>query len=155
MKPHNFPGDNWQQLIFVILETFHKYDGFIYPEPSTWSWAWDKLDKWFSSGSALDDRRAFFREFFPKWSGFHVGSCDPKIQPVEALEQVECLVEDISAVWTVATTYTTRNARRRTVNYDKLKLSEVGVYNQELVNPCYRKWYRFGDQIAFVSFRTK
>ena len=110
------------KLIFVILETFHKYDGFIYPEPSTWSWPWDK---WFSSGSALDDRRAFFREFFPKWRGFHVGSFDPKIQPVDALEQLECLFEGISAVWTVDST--TRNPRRSTVDLYRLNLSEVGV----------------------------
>jgi hypothetical protein len=111
------------KLIFVVLETFHKYDGFIYPEPSTWPWSWS-WGSFFSSGSAFDDRRAFFREFFPKWSGFYIGSFDPEIQPVQALEQLECLVEGISAVWTVDTT---RNPRRFTVEYCKLKLSEVGV----------------------------
>jgi hypothetical protein len=108
------------KLIFVILETFHKYDGFIYPEPS-WSWPWDKL---FPSGSALDNRRAFFREFFPKWSGFYIDSFDPKIQPVEALEQLKCLVEDISVVWVVDAS---RNPHRSIVDSYKLKLSEVGV----------------------------
>ena len=107
------------ELIFVILETFHKYDGFIYPEPSTW----DRLTS-FSSGLELDNRRLFFREFFPKWSGFYVDSFDFIIQPVEALQQLECLVQDISLVWT---SDTTRRPCRHSVEYGKLRLWEVGV----------------------------
>ena len=105
----------------LFLETFHKYDGFIYPEPSTW----DRLTS-FSSGPALDNRRAFFQEFFPKWSGFYVDSFDINIQPVKALQHLECLVDDISAVWT---SDTTRSPYRRSVDYVKLRLSEVGACN--------------------------
>ncbi len=108
------------KLIFLILETFHKYDGFIYPDPSPWS----LFVNWLSPGSLLDDRRAFFREFFPKWSGFSVDSPDFKLQPVEALEQLQCLVEGISAVWTVDIT---RRPRCFNVGRRELRLWEVGV----------------------------
>ena len=47
-----------------------------------------------------DDRRAFFREFFPKWSGFYVDDFDCKIQPVEALQKLACLTDNVSFFWT-------------------------------------------------------
>jgi hypothetical protein len=56
---------------------------------------------WVSPGSLLNDRIAFIEEFFPKWNGFCVGSFDSEIKPLEALEQLHCLVQDISNVWTV------------------------------------------------------
>ncbi|CAB4026272.1 Hypothetical predicted protein [Paramuricea clavata] len=58
----------------------------------------------------------------PQWSAFHIDSFDPQIQPVEALEQLDCLVQGISAVWTINDT---RYQHRFKVDYDKLSLSEV------------------------------
>ena len=105
----------------------HKYDGFVYPEPSLWL---AFLPNWISSGSPLKRRRAFLEEFFPKWSGFCVGVFDSRIQPLEALEQLHCLVWDISEVWTVDTI---KRPRRFSV-YDELNISEVGVTcNQQTV----------------------
>ena len=46
------------------------------------------------------DRRTFFRFSFPKWSGFIVDSFDENIKPVEALQNLACLVENTSNVWT-------------------------------------------------------
>ncbi|CAB4005379.1 Hypothetical predicted protein, partial [Paramuricea clavata] len=97
---------------------FHKYDGFIYPKPGGISW-----DRFFPSGSAMNDRRAFFRKFFPKWSGFYVNSFDDKIQPVQALQNLEYLVEGMSAVWTSTSGY----SYRHTVDSYNLKLGEVGA----------------------------
>jgi hypothetical protein len=105
------------KLIFVILETLHKYDGFIYLQPPTWH------SRFFSS-PFMDDRRAFFRQFFPKWSGFCVDSLDFDIQPVEALQKLQCLFKDITDVWISDTAQTPCH---RAVDLTKLRLWEVGV----------------------------
>jgi hypothetical protein len=97
-----------------VLEIFHKYDGFIYPKPGTFSWI-------FSSVSVMSDRRDFFRIFFPKWSGFFINSFDEKIQPVEALEKLERLEEDVLVFWTSTSKY----PRRHRVDNHGLKLWEV------------------------------
>ena len=103
------------KLIFVILETLYKYDGFIYPQQTTWY-------RFFSY--PMDDRRVFFRQFFPKWSGFYVDSLDFDIQPVEALQKLQCLFEDITGVWISDIAQT---PYRRAVNLSELRLWEVGV----------------------------
>ena len=100
----------------------HKYDGFVYPEPSFLS---NLVPNWLSSGSLLKKRRVFFEEFFPKWSGFCVGSYDKEIQPLEALEQLHCLVQDISKVWTVDTT---KRPRWFSLS-NALNISQVGTCN--------------------------
>jgi hypothetical protein len=107
------------KLVFIVSETFNKYDGFIYPEPPTVS-----LQKFVSPGFLFDDRRTFFRIFFPKWSGFFADSFDSEIQPVEALLKLDCLVESISHVWTSSDF---RNVDSFAVDSRKLKLWEVGL----------------------------
>ena len=82
-------------------KTMHKFDGFIYLESSSLKRYFRAL---FSSGRLLSNRKAFLREFFPKWSGFCVDSADSEIQLLEALEQLECLVKDISEVQAVDST---------------------------------------------------
>ena len=106
------------KLIFVVLEIFHKYDGFIYPKKG---WARN-----FSfSGSAINDRGVFFRKFFPKWSGFYVDSLDDKIQLVEALEKLQCLFTSTTSVWTS----TSGISQNHPIDSQKLKLEEVGINN--------------------------
>jgi hypothetical protein len=107
------------KLTFLVLEIFHKYDGFIYPKPAGGvSWV-------LSSGPEINDRRASFRTFFPKWRGFYVNSFDTIIQPAEALHSLECLVEGTSA----SRISTSGDIQRRTVDSQKLRLDEVGVTN--------------------------
>jgi hypothetical protein len=106
------------KLTFLVLEIFHKYDAFIYPKPTGMPW-----DRFFSSVYPIDDRRAFFRKFFPKWSGFHVNSFDSEIQPAEALHRLECLVEGTST----SRTSTSGCVERHIVSSDKLRLDEVSV----------------------------
>ena len=103
---------------FLVLEIFHKYDGFIYPKPGAISWV-------FSTAPAISDRKAFFRTFFPKWSGFYVNSFDSKIELADALHSLECLVEGTSA----DRTSTSGLVERRIVDSQKLRLGEVGVTN--------------------------
>lgn len=121
-SPYLFRYNMWRlirPICFVVLEIFHKFDGFVYPERSTISW-----DRLFSSGSPINDRQAFFQFFFPKWSGFYVDSFDENIQPVEALQNLACLVESTSVVWTS----TSGVLHRHTVDSNnKLKLGEVGA----------------------------
>ena len=102
-----------------FLETFHKYDGHVYPKPSGWSIQRLWRD---ASISVTDDRKAFFREFFPKWSGFYVDDFDCNIQPVEALQKLACLTDNISYFWTS----TSGNPQCHTNDPNKLKLGEVG-----------------------------
>ena len=71
----------------------------------------------------MDDRRAFFRKFFPKWSGFYVDSFDHKIQLAEALQKLQCLYEGISNVWVTTSGYYSCRA----VDSHKLELGQVGV----------------------------
>ena len=99
-----------------MLEIFHKYDGFIYPKSGA------VLDRFFSPGPAVKDRRAFFRYFFPKWVGFHADSFDDKIQPVEALQNLACLMENTMIVWTSTHGY----SNRKVVDKSSLKIWEVG-----------------------------
>ncbi len=73
---------------------------------------------------AMDNRREFFREFFPKWSGFCVNSLGVNIQPVEALQRLQSLFEGITGVCTCDTT---RISRWREVEYSKLKIWEVSI----------------------------
>ena len=80
------------------------------------------MNRLFSSGSPINDRRVFFEISFPKWSGFYVDSFDENIQPVEALQNLACLVEGTSSVWTSTSKYPYRHA----VDHTKLRLSEVG-----------------------------
>ena len=83
----------------------------------------------FSSGSLLRNRRAFIQEFFPRWSGFCADSADSKIQPLKALELLECLVKDISVVLTVDST-----GKSYTFYLGpELNLSEVGVRSKSLL----------------------
>ena len=51
-----------------------------------------------------------------------MNSFDEKIQPFEALQGLECLYNDTTAVWT---SDTTRMSRHRSVDASKLKLSKV------------------------------
>ena len=79
----------------------------------------------------MDNRREFFREFFPKWFGFDADSFTSTIQVVEALKKLERLVEDISAVWTSASGYNYCEH----IDPHKLKLGEVRVAcNGKIVN---------------------
>ena len=104
-------------LIFVFLEILHKYDGFVYPEPTT-------LDRLFSSGGhIMDDRRAFFKKFFLEWKSLYLDLFDDT-KLTEALEKLECLYEGTVATWT-SDTY--RHTRRHTVDDSKLKLWQVGL----------------------------
>ena len=105
---------------FVVSETFHKYDGFIYPEPHTLSW-----ERFISSENVFEKRRAFVREFFPKWGGFYADSLDSEIQFVEALRELDNLVKDISDVWTKGTNE--NQPRRRHVDSSRLKLGDVSA----------------------------
>ena len=106
----------FSKLFFVVLEIFHKYDGFVYPKRG-----W--VRNFFFYGSEINDRREFFRNFFPKWSGFYVDSFDDKIQLVEALERLQCLVNGTTSVWTS----TSGNAENHPIDSQKLKLEEVGT----------------------------
>ena len=69
----------------------------------------------------MNDRRTFFQTFFPRWSGFFAGSCDPKIGPVEALLKLEWLVEGIYRFWTSTSGY----SYRYSIDSGKLRLWEV------------------------------
>ena len=72
----------------------------------------------------MKDRKTFIQEFFPKWSGFCVDdSVDFNIEPVEALQQLQRLVEDISEVRTIDAT---GSARTFSVGH-KLNISEVSA----------------------------
>ena len=89
--------------MIFILEVLHKYDGFIYPKPSSWSAKY--APNWYVSYSALKKRKAFVEEFFPKWTGFCVNnSSEIGIQPLEAVQQLQRLVEDMCKVQAVDTT---------------------------------------------------
>ena len=81
------------------------------------------FDRLFTSSSPINNRRVFFEIFFPKWSGFYVGSFDQDIKPVEALQNLACLVENTSNVWT--STY--KVPHRNVVDSSKLNLREVGA----------------------------
>lgn len=107
----------WTYHIFLVLETFHKYDGFIYPKSD------GIFDRIFAPRPEVNDRRAFFRYFFPKWSGFHTDSYDDKIQPVEALQNLACLIENTIVVWTS----NNGSSNRKDVDKSSLKIWEVGV----------------------------
>ncbi len=74
----------------------------------------------------MDNRRAFFRKFFPKWSGFHVYCFDDTIQPDEALQKLQRLVEDISDVHISDSDYPSC----WTVDSNELNLREVCVASQ-------------------------
>ena len=71
------------------------------------------------------DRRAFFRFSFPKWSGFYVDSFDESVKPVEALQNLACLVESTSAVWTS----TSRSPYRHDLRDNELKIWEASLTN--------------------------
>lgn len=103
---------------FFIQDILYKYDGFVYPEPG-------KFSKVLSHDYTMDDRRTFFRNFFPRWRGFYVSQYDPNIQPVEALLKLECLVQNMSSFWTSASGH----QRCHKVDLRKLKLSEVCMAN--------------------------
>jgi hypothetical protein len=93
----------------------------------------------------MNDRRAFFRRFFPKWSGFYVNTFDDKIQPVEALQNLEYLVKGISVFWTSSSGY----PYCYTVASRDLKLWEVGVTSNSQI---YKRSYRnFSNQIAILQ----
>ena len=70
----------------------------------------------------MDDRRDFIKKHFPKWSGFCVHAYE-KIQPAEALQNLQYLVEGMSF-------YSTRTSKgyfnRNKVDEKKLELSKVG-----------------------------
>ena len=70
----------------------------------------------------MNDRRTFFRKFFPKWSGFSVESID-ETRVVEALENLEHLVEDVSHFCTSVS----NQGYRHVVDRNKLKLSQVSA----------------------------
>ena len=127
---------------FHFIEVWHKYDGFIYPEPSSWS---KYTTKWIFSDRPFQKRRHFVEEFFPKWSGFYVNtSSDLGIQPLEALQQVQRLVKDISHVWTVDTT---KIPRCLSVEH-KLKISEVRITtNQQTIQ--LKKTFRSFNQMVW------
>ena len=95
---------------------FRKYDGFIYPKPGIISW-----DRFFPTGSAMNDRRAFFKKFFPKWSGFCVDSFDKKLKLMEALENLDYLINGTSLFWTS----TSKRPHCNPVDKQKLKLGKV------------------------------
>ena len=112
-------------LLYVVVSgIFHKYDGFIYPKPGAISW-----DRFFPFGSAMDDRRRFFQKFFPKWSGFCLESFD-EIQPVEALKNLDKLVEDVSFFCTSVSEY----PRRREVKSCALKIWEVSATRNKQIS---------------------
>lgn len=52
-----------------------------------------------------------------------MNSYGSELHPLEALQRLESLVNDISAVWTLAT-----YSDRRIVDSEKLKLGEVGLF---------------------------
>ena len=83
--------------------------------------SWDKL---FPSGLAMNDRKVFFQEFFPKWSGFYINDFDSELQLVEALHTLDRLVEGVSMVWTSNNGYVESNM----VDRNKLKLWEVCIF---------------------------
>ena len=87
---------------FFILEIFTKHDGYIYPKPGTISW--DRVNMAFGQVQ-FHDRRTFLQFSFPKWSGFFVNSFDESIKPEEALQNLACLVESTSNVWTSTSGY--------------------------------------------------
>ena len=72
------------------------------------------------SESTLADRRTFFRVFFLRCIGFFE---DWKIQPVETLLKLDCLVDGISKFWTS----TSGKPSHYSVDTRKLNLSQVGV----------------------------
>ena len=83
----------------------------------------------FLHGSAINDRREFFRNFFPKWHGFYVDSTNDQIQVVEGLQRLECLFNDISTVWTSSS----GTAYCSPVDSQKLMIGEVGVNHNKRV----------------------
>lgn len=74
----------------------------------------------------MDDRRTFFKAFFPKWRGFHVHSYDD-IEPVEALKNLEYLEEGMS---TYCTSTSAGHTYRNNVDMYKVELWKVGVNDQ-------------------------
>ena len=82
------------------------------------------MNRLFSSGSPIIDRRVFFEISFPKWSGFYVDSFDENIQPLEALQNLACLVQNTSNVWTSTSQY---SSYCHVVDHTKLRLWEVGA----------------------------
>ena len=91
---------------------WEKYDCFVYPVPG--------IRGFFTSGNRVDDRMVFFKEYFPKWSGFHINSNDCDLTAIKAMEQLDNLVKDISCVPTYRD-----HPRENKISYEDLKLSEV------------------------------
>lgn len=99
------------------IATWDKYDGFVYPDPG--------LFGMFSYGIQKEDRKYFVKEFFPKWSGFHVTAHDCDLPPVTAVKQLDNLVESISRVWTKRISGTPICNK---IPPSDLKLSEVSIF---------------------------
>ena len=94
---------------------WQKYDCFVYPDPG-------KIRGLFTFGNRVDDRMVFFKEYFPKWSGFHIDSHDCNLTAIKAVEQLDNLVQDISCVQTFRD-----YPRENKISYEELKLSEVSM----------------------------
>ena len=82
-----------------------------------------------SSEPVMDDRRAFFRKFFPKWKGFREHSFD-EIQLVEALQNLQYLVEGMLIYCTRTSNH---HFSRNHVDENELDLSKVGVTDQRFL----------------------
>ena len=70
----------------------------------------------------MNDRRTFFRKFFPKWSGFSVEPID-ETHLAEALQNLQYLVDGVSLFCTSVS----GQPYRRVVDSNKLKLSQVSA----------------------------
>ena len=101
-----------------FLGVFRKYDGFVYPMPKLMS-----LARYFPTALAMDHRRAFFKRFFPKWSGFCVNLCDEKLQMAEALQDLDYLVNGMTVFWTS----TSGGPFPNPVDKNALKLERVSI----------------------------
>ena len=83
----------------------------------------------FAPEPLFNDRKEFFRHFFPKWSGFRTDSDDDKIQLMEALQNLHCLVYDTIGIWTSSSGC----LAYKPVDNNQLDLGKV--YTQKVITP--------------------